>query len=152
VRPSIGSWITYGLGTENQNLPGFITICPTLAHGGVLNWSSAFLPAVYQGTPLGNAAIPAKEAKVRFITNSQFSPRLQRMQLDMLAELNRDHLGQTGPDQALEGRIASFELAFRMQTEMPEIEDLRGESAATLREYGLDDPVTENFGRQCLLA
>ncbi len=100
VRPSMGSWITYGLGTENQNLPGFITICPTLAHGGVLNWSSAFLPAVYQGTPLGNAAIPAKEARVRFIKNPRFSSEVQRTQLDMLAELNRDHLEQTGPDQA----------------------------------------------------
>jgi hypothetical protein len=152
VRPSMGSWITYGLGTENQNLPGFITICPTLAHGGVLNWSSAFLPAVYQGTPLGNAAVPANEARVRFIKNPRYSTELQRLQLEMLANLNRDHLERTGPDQALEGRLESFELAFRMQTEMPEIEDLSGESPATLREYGLDDPVTANFGRQCLLA
>ena len=152
VRPSMGSWITYGLGSENQNLPGFITICPTLAHGGVLNWSSAFLPAVYQGTPLGNAAVAAKEARVRFIKNPRFSPALERTQLELLAELNRGHLEQAGPDQALEGRLESFELAFRMQTEMPEIEDLSGESPATLREYGLDDPVTANFGRQCLLA
>ena len=78
--------------------------------------------------------------------------RLERTQLDMLAELNRDHLEQAGPDQGLEGRLASFELAFRMQTAMPAIEDLSGESPATLKEYGLDDPVTENFGRQCLLA
>jgi hypothetical protein len=148
----MGSWITYGLGSENENLPGFLTICPTLAHGGVLNWSSAFLPAAYQGTPLGNAAIPAKEARVRFIKNPRFSTALERTQLDMLAELNRDHLAQAGPDQALEGRLASFELAFRMQTAMPAIEDLSGESPATLKEYGIDDPVTENFGRQCLLA
>src|SRR4051812_17720702 len=152
VRPSMGSWITYGLGTENANLPGFITICPTLAHGGVLNWNSAFLPAVYQGTPLGNASIPSNEARVRFIKNPRFTPELQRAQLDMLGQLNRDHLAQTGPDQALEGRLESFELAFRMQTEMPGIEDISGESAATLKDYGLDDPVTANFGRQCLLA
>ena len=152
VRPSMGSWITYGLGTENENLPGFITICPTLAHGGMLNWNSAFLPAVYQGTPLGNASIPAKEARVRFIKNPRFSPDLQRTQLDMLAQLNRDHLAQAGPDQALEGRLESFELAFRMQAEMPGIEDLSGESPAMLKDYGLNDPVTENFGRQCLLA
>jgi hypothetical protein len=152
VRPSMGSWITYGLGSENENLPGFITICPTLAHGGVLNWSSAFLPAAYQGTPLGNAAVPAKEAQVRFIKNPRFSPALERTQLDMLADLNRDHLEQAGPDQALEGRLSSFELAFRMQTAMPAVEDLSGESPATLKAYGLDDPVTENFGRQCLLA
>lgn len=152
VRPSMGSWITYGLGTENQNLPGFLTICPTLAHGGVLNWGSAFLPAAYQGTPLGNASIPADQARVRHIANPRFPTDLQRAQLDLLAELNRDHLEATGPDPMLEGRLESFELAFRMQTEMPEIEDLSRESAATRTLYGLDDPVTANFGRQCLLA
>ncbi len=152
VRPSMGSWITYGLGTENQDLPGFLTICPTLAHGGVLNWGSAFLPAAYQGTPLGNASVPAEQARVRHISNARFSPRVQRAQLDLLAEMNRDHLEQAGPDQMLEGRLESFELAFRMQTAMPEIEDLSGESPATRKLYGLDDPVTANFGRQCLLA
>ncbi len=152
VRPSMGSWITSGLGTENQDLPGFLTICPTLAHGGVLNWGSAFLPAAYQGTPLGNAAIPADQARIRHIRNPRFSADVQRAQLDMLAELNRDHRERAGPDLALEGRLESFELAFRMQAEMPEIEDLAGESRATRGAYGLDDPVTANFGRQCLLA
>lgn len=152
VRPSMGSWITYGLGTENQNLPGFLTICPTLAHGGVLNWSSAFLPAPYQGTPLGNASIPAKDAQVRFIQNPRYTSDEQRAQLDLLASMNHDLLNQTGPDQQLEGRIESFELAFRMQTEMPEIQDISGESPATLKAYGIDNPVTENFGRQCLMA
>jgi hypothetical protein len=152
VRPSMGSWITYGLGTENANLPGFITICPTLAHGGVKNWGSAFLPAPYQGTPLGNASIPADKARVNFIKNARTAPGLQRLQLDMLAEMNRDDLARGGPDRALEGRLESFELAFRMQTEMPEIEDVARESRATRRAYGLDDPVTANFGRQCLLA
>jgi len=152
VRPSMGSWVTYGLGTENANLPGFITICPTLAFGGVKNWGSAFLPAPYQGTPLGNASIPAHKARVSYIKNEQVTPRLQRLQLDLLAEMNRKHLSREGPDQALEGRLESFELAFRMQTEMPEVEEISGESRATLRAYGLDDPVTANFGRQCLLA
>jgi len=152
VRPSLGSWITYGLGTENRNLPGFVTICPTLAHGGVQNWSSAFLPAPYQGTPLGNAGVPAKDAKVGYIQNPRLTAAEQRAQLDLLAEIHREQLERTGPDQALEGRLESFELAFRMQTEMPEVQDLSGETAATLRAYGLDDPVTENFGRQCLMA
>ncbi|MHC5540455.1 DUF1501 domain-containing protein, partial [Singulisphaera rosea] len=152
VRPSMGSWLTYGLGTENANLPGFITICPTLAHGGVKNWGSAFLPAPYQGTPLGNASIPADKARVSYIKNSHITPNLQRLQLDMLAEVNRDHLAQGGADQALEGRLESFEPAFRMQTEMPEIEDISDEAPATRKAYGLDDPVTANFGRQCLLA
>ncbi len=152
VRPSMGSWITYGLGTENENLPGFITICPTLAHGGVNNWGAAFLPAPYQGTPIGNASVAARDAKVRHITRQQPSTRLQRMQLDMLAEMNREHLEECGPNQELEGRIQSFELAFRMQMAMPEIQDLSDETEETLRLYGVDDPITEDFGRQCLLA
>lgn len=152
VRPSMGSWITYGLGTENANLPGFITICPTLAHGGVKNWGSAFLPAHYQGTPIGNASIKAADAKVQFTSNKHVSRDIQRMQLDLLKQVNQDHLQQSGPDASLEARINSFELAFRMQTEMPEIQDISGETEATRKLYGLDDPVTEDFGRQCLMA
>lgn len=152
VRPSMGAWVTYGLGTENRNLPGFVTICPTLAHGGVKNWGSAFLPAAYQGTPLGNASVPADQASVKYIKNSRTPRDVQRLQLDLLQEFNREHLAQSGPSQALEGRIDSFELAFRMQAEMPEVEDISGETAATRRLYGLEDPVTANFGRQCLLA
>ena len=152
VRPSMGSWITYGLGTENQNLPAFITICPTLAHGGVNNWGAAFLPAHCQGTPIGNAAVPSDQAVVKHIRNTRLSPDLQRRQLDMLAEMNREHLQLTGSDLALEGRINSFELAFKMQTAMPEAQDLESESAVTKKLYGMDNPVTANFGRQCLMA
>src|SRR4051812_26866181 len=152
VRPSIGSWVTYGLGTENRNLPGFITICPTLGHGGVQNWSSAFLPADFQGTPIGNAAIPARQASIRYIKNPQTPPDLQRMQLDMLDAVNRRHLAPLAPDPVLEGRINSFELAFRMQTAAPELMDLSNESKATLKLYGIDENPTDNFGRQCLLA
>jgi Protein of unknown function (DUF1501) len=152
VRPSMGSWITYGLGTENHDLPGFITICPTLAHGGVLNWGSAFLPAQYQGTPLGNASVPSDRARVRYIENARTPRELQRLQLDLLAGMNRDHMGGVGPNLELEGRLDSFELAFRMQTAMPEVQSLAGENPSTLKAYGLDDPVTANFGRQCLLA
>jgi hypothetical protein len=151
VRPSIGSWVTYGLGSENRNLPGFITICPTLAHGGVNNWGAAFLPAVYQGTPLGNASVPADQARVRYIRNQGLTTDVQRLQLDQLLEMNRRHRAAAA-DPSLEARIDSFELAFRMQREMPEAEDIRGESPATRRLYGLDDPITANFGRQCLLA
>lgn len=151
VRPSIGSWVTYGLGSDNRNLPGFITICPTLAHGGVNNWGAAFLPAVYQGTPLGNASVPAEEARVRYIRGGGPS-EIQRLQLDRLMAMNRQHLGRSGDAAALEARIDSFELAFRMQREMPEAEDISAETPATRRLYGLDDPVTANFGRQCLLA
>jgi hypothetical protein len=152
VRPSMGAWVAYGLGTENRNLPGFITLCPTLAHGGVNNWGSAFLPAACAGTPIGNASVPAEQARVRYIGNRRVPPAVQRLQLDALAGMNREHLEQTGPDLALEGRIHSFELAYRMQAEVPEIQSLAGESAETRKLYGMDDPVTANFGRQCLLA
>ena len=152
VRPSMGSWITYGLGTRNENLPGFITICPTLAHGGVKNWSAAFLPAHYQGTPLGNASLPSSQAKVKYVHNATVSPALQRVQLELLQQMNRDYNTEIGPEGSLEARISSFELAFRMQNEMPRIEDLSAETTAMQRLYGLDDKVTEDFGRQCLLA
>ncbi len=152
VRPSMGSWITYGLGSENQNLPGFITICPTLGHGGVQNWSSAFLPAAYQGTPIGNASIPAERAAINYIKNPETPADLQRMQLDVLKELNEDQLKHFGHDANLEGRIQTFELAFRMQNIAPEIMDLSGESKATKEMYGVGEQPTDNFGRQCLLA
>lgn len=152
VRPSIGSWVSYGLGTDNANLPAFVTICPTLAHGGINNWGSAFLPAMYQGTPLGNASVPSDQAKVRYISNSRLPREVQRLQLDLLAQANRDHQDQSGHEASLEARINSFELAFRMQTEMPEIEDLSQETEATKRLYGLDNPFTANFGRMCLMA
>ncbi len=152
VRPSLGSWITYGLGTRNENLPGFITICPTLAHGGVKNWSSAFLPAHYQGTPLGNASLPSSQARLKYVRNTLVPSSLQRAQLDLLQRMNRVHTASVGPDDGLEARINSFELAFRMQTEMPHIEDIQGESPFTRKLYGLDDKVTRDFGRQCLMA
>ena len=152
VRPSMGSWITYGLGTENQNLPGFVTICPTLGHGGVQNWSSAFLPAAYQGTPIGNAAIPASQAAINYIKNPETPADLQRMQLDLLKDMNQDQIKHFGADPQLEGRIQSFELAFRMQTEAPELMDISTESKATRDLYGIDEKPTDNFGRQCLLA
>ncbi len=152
VRPSMGSWITYGLGSENQSLPGFVTICPTLGHGGVQNWSSAFLPAAYQGTPIGNASIPASRAAFNNIKNAEDTADLQRMQLDMLKNMNEDQLKHFGHDPQLEGRIQSFELAFRMQTEAPELMDISSESKATLALYGVGESPTDNFGRQCLLA
>ncbi len=152
VRPSLGSWVTYGLGTENENLPAFVTVCPTLAHGGVNNWGAAFLPAYCQGTPIGNASLAASAAKVQHVRNSRISPELQRRQLDLIEGMNRDHLETVGSDRALEGRLNAFELAFRMQSTMPEVQDLSTETESTNKLYGVDDPVTEDFGRQCLLA
>jgi len=152
VRPSMGSWISYGLGTENDDLPSFLTICPTLAHGGVNNWGAAFLPAIHQGTPLGNASLPSSEATVKFVENGQLSRRVQRAQLDLLSEMNREHRDAAGPHSGLDARIASFELAFRMQTVMPELLDISTETPSTLESYGLNHEKTADFGRQCLLA
>ena len=151
VRPSMGSWVTYGLGTENRNMPGFITISPTTSHGGANNYGSAFLPAPYAGTRVGAVGIAAKDARIPFITAA--APRdIQRTTLDYVQEMNRAHLDRSGPDAALEGRIESFELAFRMQTEAPDLQDLSRESPATKNLYGLGSPITDDFGRQCLMA
>ena len=151
IRPSMGSWLTYGLGSENQDVPGYITICQALAEGGANNFGSAFLPAAHQGTPLGYGSVKASEAQFPFIGNGDRAAT-QRLEIDMLSEVSRRHLERTGPDSQLESRIATFELAFRMQTEAPKIQDISGESQATRSLYGLDDPVTEDFGRQCLMA
>jgi hypothetical protein len=152
TRPSIGSWVVYGLGTENNNLPGFVTICPTRGHGGVQNYGNAFLPAEYQGTAIGAAGTPASSAQVRHIANKDMPADKQRRLLDLMQEMNRDHLERVGGDDRLDGVIKSFELAFRMQAAAPELTDLRGESQETLKLYGIDDKTTEDFGRQCLLA
>jgi hypothetical protein len=152
VRPSMGSWITYGLGTENQSMPGFVTISATQSHGGANNYGSAFLPAPFAGTPVGSVGIPAKDAKIPFIANSETARDIQRMEIDFMQQMNRAQLASTGPDRALEGRIESFELAFRMQAEAPELQDLSGETEVTRRLYGLDDPITQDFAHQCLTA
>ena len=153
IRPGMVSWINYGLGTENSDLPGFITMCPTLTHGGVNAYSSSFLPADYQGTPLGNASITSDKAKIPFIDNSQGLPsELQRLELDLIQQMNREHLEFTGADSELEARINSFELAFRMQAAAPELQEIDDETAETQAAYGLDKNVTRNFGRQCLMA
>jgi hypothetical protein len=152
TRPSLGSWVIYGLGTENSSLPGFVTICPPRGHGGVLNYGNAFLPAVYQGTAIGTAGTPAANAQLRNIANARLSPDRQRLQLDLLQAMNRDELEKTNRDDRIEGVIQSYELAFRMQTSLPALTDLSCESRATRALYGIGEPVTDDFGRQCLMA
>ncbi|MCA9098774.1 MAG: DUF1501 domain-containing protein, partial [Planctomycetaceae bacterium] len=153
TRPSMGAWILYGLGTENQNLPGFVSICPPLINGGAKNYGSAFLPAVYQGTAIGDIKTNVKDARIGNIKNPELPPELQRRQLDFVQSLNRSY-GQRDPgDTQIDGVIESFELAFRMQTEMPTTFDLSGETQTTLDAYGIGDKKpSDNFGRQCLLA
>src|SRR5688572_542125 len=146
-RPSLGSWLLYGLGSENQNLPGFVVISPSQPAQGAPLWSSSFLPASYQGTLVNDLAKP-----IANLENARFSPARQRKQLDLLKEMNLLHAQQREEDSRLNARIESFELAFRMQTEAPEAFDVSRESEETKKLYGLDDPTTEIFGKQCLMA
>lgn len=146
-RPSLGSWLLYGLGSENQNLPGFVVLSPAQPAQGAPLWSSSFLPAAYQGTLVSNLDNPIANLAIGAASREQ-----QRQELDLLSALNAEHLAERVEDSRLSARIASFELAYRMQTEAPEAFGLEGESALTRALYGMDDPVTEIFGKQCLLA
>jgi hypothetical protein len=152
VRPSMGAWISYGLGTENQNLPSFVTINPTLGHGGVQNFGSAFLPAEHQATRIGKSGAKMAASMIENLSNTQATNTQLREQLDYVQRLNALQLEQAGKDAALEARIESLELSFRMQSEAPEVLDISGETESTKRLYGIDEKPTDNFGRQCLLA
>jgi hypothetical protein len=146
-RPSLGSWLIYGLGTENRSLPGFVVISPEPPPPGASLWSSSFLPAAYQGTWIKNLDDP-----IRNLKDPLGDPARQREKLDALRQLNEAHKQGRTNDGPLDARIASFELAFRMQRQAPEAFAIDGESPTTRRLYGLDDPTTESFGKQCLLA
>ncbi|WP_299467115.1 DUF1501 domain-containing protein [uncultured Gimesia sp.] len=152
IMPSIGSWITYGLGTENENIPGFITISPSASNGGPRNFSNAFLPSHFQGTALGRAGQPADKARFNNIKNEQWSISKQRQQLKLLQSLNQSQLQSHKADDELAAVINSFELAFRMQQHAPGLTDLSGESKSTFDLYGIGQEETDDFGRQCLLA
>ena len=152
IRPSMGSWVTYGLGSENENLPGFITIAPSAGNGGTRNYGSAFLPAAYQGTAIGKAGQPAREASIRNLKNRELSREGQRRQLDLLAAINEQQQQRHPSDSEVEAVVQSYELAWRMQSDAPDLLDLSQETAATLKNYGIGESATDNFGRQCLLA
>ncbi len=131
TRPSLGSWAVYGLDTENQNLPGYLTIKPALSHGGAKNWSSAFLPGAYQGTPIGHSGLKVKDFKdepIEYLVHRGFSPEQQRYELDMLQNINRRHAELRTYDPELEARIQAYELAFRMQAIAPEAFEVEKES------------------------
>jgi hypothetical protein len=146
-RPSLGSWLTYGLGTENQNLPGFVVVCPAAVFQGAQLWASSFLPSAYQGTLIRDISRP-----IANLQDPSGNMERQRRKLDALRQLNESHRDARSINESLDARIASFELAFRMQREAPEAFDLSAESAATQQLYGIDQPATEMFGKQCLLA
>lgn len=151
VRPSLGAWSLYGLGTANQNLPGFVTISPTSGFGGAQNYGSSFLPAIYQGTKIGQDNRDIEDAQVSNL-EPPMNSAAQRAELDLVQSLNQQKLKKDGFNPAVEGVIQSYELAFKMQSEMPEVMNVEKESAATRKLYGLDARATEDFGRKCLLA
>jgi hypothetical protein len=165
TRPSLGSWFLYGLGTENQDLPGFVTINPPNGLGGAQNYGNAFLPASFQATRIGEQGGPAAAAEIGNL-HPAVSASAQRRQLDLLNEMNQDLVARNQVDPVVEGVINSFELGFRMQTALPAVLDLSKESPKTLEMYGIGKGVaggggkkagggggaTENFGRQCLMA
>src|SRR5262249_42888910 len=146
-RPSLGSWLVYGLGSENRSLPGFVVISPAPPPPGASLWSSSFLPAAYQGTWIKDLNDP-----IQNLRDPLRDPGRQREKLDCLRRLNELHKRSRVIDSPLDARIASFELAFRMQRQAPEAFAIDGESLATKKLYGIDEPITENFGKQCLLA
>ncbi len=149
VRPSMGSWVSYGLGTENANLPSFISI-----HAGadVRTYGSAFLPAAHSGTVIGSIPADGKGSAIRFLNDPGTTAELQRSQMDLVQSMNQRLLGRVRHDAQMEGMIQSFELAFRMQAETPKLVDLSRESKATQDMYGLGNPATDKAGRACLLA
>lgn len=169
TRPSMGSWIMYGLGTENQNLPGFVTLNPPTNVGGAQNYGNAFLPASYQATRIGEQGQSMVNASIGNI-KPYLAASSQRKQLDFLNEMNQDLVNRNVVDPAVEGVIDSFELGFRMQSALPNALDITKESAKTLEMYGINGKAggnagrkaeaaagggagnTDNFGRQCLMA
>jgi hypothetical protein len=164
TRPSLGAWTLYGLGTENENLPGFVTLNPPSDNGGAQNYGSAFLPAICQATKIGTNQIPGFYAALlgvdsepgpplRNVKNDRMSTAKQREQLDFIRELNQHKLQRDRYHPEIEGAIESFELAFRMQDEIPNLLDLTNESKSMLESYGIGSGrPTDQFGRQCLLA
>ncbi len=147
--PGIGAWVTYGLGTPNQDLPGFIVL-PEISYpqGGAANWSNGYLPASFQGTPLR-----AKGSPILDLTPPPgVTTERQRKNLDLIAKLNQSHLAQHPGHEELAARMQNYELAFRMQMQVPEVLDLSGEDAKTKSMYGIGNDATDAFGRKCLLA
>jgi hypothetical protein len=149
-RPCLGSWALYGLGSASDNLPGYVVLLdyPEDPPGGARNWSTGFMPATYQGTRFRDGQTPVLHLRP---PASEMGPA-QRIKLDFVQELNRRHRAERSPDAELEARIASYELAYRMQASAPEAVDLAAETEETRRLYGLDDRTSERLGRNCLLA
>jgi hypothetical protein len=152
TRPSVGSWLLYGLGTENTNLPGFITINPSKDLGGPQNYGNAFLPSCYQGTRIGWMGKSIKNETIRDLRSDFLPEKLRREQVELVQSLNRDLRDRQQVDPEVEGVINSLELGRRMQDAVPGVMDLSRESRRTLKMYGVNEKDTDNFGRMCLMA
>lgn len=153
IRPSLGSWLMYGLGTENQNLPGFVQLQPSDTKGGPRNYSNAFLPSVYQGTAIGRANRSVDQMTIDHIRNQQLSSVDAKERFQLTQQLNRAQADRRAiEDDRLEAVIRSYELAWRMQADAPEILDISRETDETQKMYGIGDKTTDAFGRQCLMA
>ena len=152
TRPSLGSWTLYGLGTENQELPGFITINPTRVFGGPSNYGSAFLPAAYQATRIGWESRSLKNATIRHLDGGSTSASVRDRQLGLIRKMNERLLARSDADAPIEGVINSLELGDRMRESVPKLMDLGRESKETLKKYGIGGRRTDLFGRQCLMA
>src|SRR5260221_11401702 len=164
VRPSLGAWTLYGLGSLNENLPGFVTLSPPAGFGGAQNYGSAFLPAIYQATRIGSDNQPVARAEIRNL-ETKLSPYAQRTELELIQTLNREKLARDRVNPDVEGVIESYELAFKMQSQMPQVMDISKESDATKKLYGIGGSgtaamgsyfnpsgSTDDFGHKCLLA
>lgn len=152
ARPSVGAWVSYGLGAENPNLPAFVSIAPSSGHGGPRNYGAAFLPAEHQATTIGRQGKLNAGATIEHLTAENQPAERQQRRLELIQSFNREHLARVGRDPEITGVIEAYDLASRMQQVAPEVLDLARESADTQTLYGLGDKTTENFGRQCLLA
>lgn len=151
VRPSVGAWVSFGLGSSNPNLPAFFSISPAAGHGGPRNYGCAFLPAKHQATKIGHAGTLGN-AQIKHLSNSKMSAKEQREQLELLREMNEDFHLQAPNDSQVKGSMEAVDLAFRMQNSAPEVLDLSQEPKHIQQSYGVGDKTTDNFARQCLLA
>lgn len=151
VRPSMGSWVSFGLGAENDRLPAFVSIGPSSGHGGPRNYGSAFLPTEHQATTIGRQG-KIGAGKIDFLKPQVSNAPRERQRLSLIEALNGEHLQRVGSDARIEGMMESFDLAARMQEAAPAVLDLAQESENMQRLYGVGQKETDNFGRQCLLA
>ncbi len=150
VRPSLGAWVSYGLGAENPNLPAFVAIAPSSGHGGPRNYGSAFLPAEHQGSTIGRQG-KLGDATIEHLMSLDTDSNRADRRLALIQSLNREHLARIGHDGQVAGMIETYELAKRMQIAAPEVLDIESETQATRELYGIGQKQTDNFGRQCLL-